>query len=317
MARLILVVTSMCVTGVAVAAPVRMTGDDIQRAMVPGALLEIDTPLHISIPVKVSSDHIVSANAGALGLTLGAQKDRGRWWTDGDKLCMKWFRWFDAKPRCMVLLRQGSKVSWHEESGESGTATLTEANPIIAVSDTPQVTSTPAAITPSRVTVQTIAIPVRRRDTRPEPAVHFASDAFKEVIAAIKPIGHSQVAMLGGPVPADEPRDEPAAAAPPSSSQIDPIEARPAVAALSGPTRPIEVFHVTGVRSDDELALRSGPSEGNSAVGAVSAAGRNIEIVGECQGSWCPVRHGTDVGWVNRRYLAADREAREASVNPE
>ena len=71
MARLILIVTWMCVTGVAMAAPNRMTGDDIQRAMKPGALLEIDTPLRISIPVKVSTDGIVSANAGALGLTLG------------------------------------------------------------------------------------------------------------------------------------------------------------------------------------------------------------------------------------------------------
>ncbi len=316
MARLILVVTSMCVTGVAIAGPIRMTGDDIQHAMMPGTLLEIDTPLHISIPVKVSSDHIVSANAGALGLTLGAQKDRGRWWTDGDKLCMKWFRWFDAKPRCMVLLRQGSKVSWHEETGESGTATLTEADPIVAVSDTQQVASTPASIAPSRVTVQTIAIPVHRRDIGPEPSVHFASAAFTEVIAAIKPIEHSQVSMLGGPVPAVEPHYEPATA-PASSSQVGPIEARPAVSPLSGPARSSEVFHVTGVRSDDELALRSGPSEDNSAVGAVSSAGRNIEIVGECRGSWCPVRHGADVGWVNRRYLAADRQTREASVNPD
>jgi hypothetical protein len=97
----------------------------------PGALLEIDTPLRISIPVKVGTDGLVSAEAGALGLTLGATKDRGRWWTEGDKLCMKWFRWFDAKPRCMVLLREGNRVRWSEGSGESGTATITEAAPVV------------------------------------------------------------------------------------------------------------------------------------------------------------------------------------------
>ncbi len=74
----------------------------------------------------------MSAEAGALGLTLGALKDRGRWWTDGDQLCMKWFRWFDAKPRCMVLHRDGNKVQWAEGSGESGTATITEARPVVS-----------------------------------------------------------------------------------------------------------------------------------------------------------------------------------------
>ena len=131
MLRLITLIGLLGVGNTAMAEPVRMSGDDIKRAM-PGALLEIDTPLRISIPVKVGTDGLVSAEAGALGLTLGATKDRGRWWTDGDKLCMKWFRWFDAKPRCMVLLRDGNRVQWSEGSGESGTATITEAAPIVA-----------------------------------------------------------------------------------------------------------------------------------------------------------------------------------------
>jgi Bacterial SH3 domain len=313
---LILVVTWMCVTGVAIAAPVRMNGDDIQRAMMPGALLEIDTPLHISIPVKVSTNHIISANSGALGLTLGAQKDRGRWWADGDKLCMKWFRWFDAKPRCMVLLRQGNRVYWHEGSGESGTATLTEANPIVAVVDMQQ-SATTSAQTARRVTTEAIPVPAsHKRDAIPEPTVRFASEAFNEVIAAIKPIEHSQVSMLGGPVPTDEPQSEPATA-PSSPSLVKQSKEPPAVGSPSLPARPREIFHVTGVRIDDELTLRSGPSEYHSAVGSVAAAGRNIEIIGECRGGWCPVRHGTDVGWVNRRYLVVERETHEASENPD
>ncbi len=131
MLRLITLIGLLGVGNTAMAEPVRMSGDDIKRAM-PGALLEIDTPLRISIPVKVGTDGLVSAEAGALGLTLGATKDRGRWWTEGDKLCMKWFRWFDAKPRCMVLLREGNRVQWSEGSGESGTATITEAAPVVA-----------------------------------------------------------------------------------------------------------------------------------------------------------------------------------------
>ena len=130
MLRLITLIGLLGSASIAMAEPVRMTGEDIKRAM-PGALLEIDTPLRVSIPVKVGTDGLVSAEAGALGLTLGATKDRGRWWTDGDKLCMKWFRWFDAKPRCMTLLRDGNRVQWSEGSGESGTATITEAPPVV------------------------------------------------------------------------------------------------------------------------------------------------------------------------------------------
>ena len=137
MLRLVTVIGVLGGMGAAMAAPVRMTSEDIKRAM-PGALLEIDTPLRMTIPVKVGTDGLMSAEAGALGLTLGATKDRGRWWTENDKLCMKWFRWFDAKPRCMVLHRDGNRVQWAEASGESGTATITEAQkpepkPVVAV----------------------------------------------------------------------------------------------------------------------------------------------------------------------------------------
>ena len=137
MFRSVTVIGLMGIASTAMAEPVRMTGDDIKRAM-PGALLEIDTPLRLSIPVKVGSDGLMSAEAGALGLTLGATKDRGRWWTEGDKLCMKWFRWFDAKPRCMALRRDGNKVYWAEGSGENGTATITEAQPIVAEAPAPR-----------------------------------------------------------------------------------------------------------------------------------------------------------------------------------
>ncbi|KWT72032.1 hypothetical protein APY04_0315 [Hyphomicrobium sulfonivorans] len=131
MLRLVTVVGLLAGVSAAMAAPVRMSGEEIKRAM-PGALLEIDTPLRMTIPVKVGTNGLMSAEAGALGLTLGATKDRGRWWTEGDKLCMKWFRWFDAKPRCMALRREGNRVHWSEASGESGTATITEAKPVVA-----------------------------------------------------------------------------------------------------------------------------------------------------------------------------------------
>ena len=66
MFRLVTVVGVLGGVSAAMAEPVRMTGDDIRRAM-PGALLEIDTPLRIAIPVKVGTDGLMSAEADRRG----------------------------------------------------------------------------------------------------------------------------------------------------------------------------------------------------------------------------------------------------------
>ncbi|MEO8421819.1 MAG: hypothetical protein ABI457_11535, partial [Hyphomicrobium sp.] len=227
MLRLITLIGLLGVGNTAMAEPVRMSGDDIKRAM-PGALLEIDTPLRISIPVKVGTDGLVSAEAGALGLTLGATKDRGRWWTEGDKLCMKWFRWFDAKPRCMTLLREGNRVQWSEGSGENGTATITEAAPIVVAAEprhTPkkkmpvEPVETAAAPEPAAEEIQVAeapALPNVEPDDAPapqvvaptsdQPALQFAAAALSQVLpppAEAKPskLGMSDTPTTEEPVP--------------------------------------------------------------------------------------------------------------------
>ena len=73
-----------------------LTGEALRQELV-GSLLEIDTPLAgVVIPVRVSADGLVSGEAGPLASTLGAAHDRGRWWINNDRLCVKWFRWFEA-----------------------------------------------------------------------------------------------------------------------------------------------------------------------------------------------------------------------------
>jgi hypothetical protein len=54
----------------------------------------------------------------------------------GDQLCVKWFRWFEAQPRCLNLQREGQKIYWQDAEGKSGTATITASNPQIATIDT-------------------------------------------------------------------------------------------------------------------------------------------------------------------------------------
>ena len=255
MFRLVTVIGLLGGANVAMAQQVRMTGEDIKRVMQPGAVLAIDTPLHISIPVTVAHGGIVSAEAGALGLTLGALKDRGRWWTDGDQLCMKWFRWFDAKPRCMVLHRDGNKVQWAEGSGETGTATITEAPPVVAAAApkpkkekrvvtaalTEPVT-TPAEITDPAPATETAATPApvetpaasetpvasetpAASDT--VPALQFAAAALAEAMPKPAPITPSKLGMG---------ETTPGAIAPPPVVDEQPT----AEAAPTAPPRPVE-----------------------------------------------------------------------------
>jgi hypothetical protein len=340
MFRLVTVTGLIGIAHVASAEPVRMTGDDIKRVMVPGAVLEIDTPLHIGIPVKVAHGGIVSAEAGALGLTLGALKDRGRYWTDGDKLCMKWFRWFDARPRCMTLQRDGNKVYWSEGSGESGTATITEATPVVAaVAPSPpkkrQRVETAAVESPAPAAVGSETAPdaAEAPSSDTAPALQFAAAALGKALPGSGP-REAKASKLGMEEPATEESPAPAyeeAAPPPSEEPAPRAQAEPApqqrkakaarVAPHAPPVRksapkpqstaelpkPAQVsFRVAGVGDGDTLNVRSGPSEFHPSVGRIPPGGRGVQIVGACREDWCPVRHGRVKGWVNRYYLAED-----------
>jgi hypothetical protein len=340
MFRLVTVTGLIGIASAATAEPVRMTGDDIKRVMVPGAVLEIDTPLHIGIPVKVAPDGIVSAEAGALGLTLGALKDRGRYWTDGDKLCMKWFRWFDAKPRCMTLQRDGNKVYWSEGSGETGTATITEATPVVAaVAPIPpkkrERVETAAVADPTPHVVDSVAPAAPETPSSDTaPALQFAAAALGKALPGSAP-GEAKASRLGmdeptaneetaapvheeaAPPPSEEPapRAQAEPAPPPRKVKAAHVAPHPPAVRKSAPKpqgtavlpTPGQVsFRVAGVGDGDTLNVRSGPSEYHPSVGRIPPGGSGVQIVGACREEWCPVRHGRLKGWVNRYYLAED-----------
>ncbi|HRO48847.1 MAG TPA: SH3 domain-containing protein [Hyphomicrobium sp.] len=116
----------------AFAGPVPLSGEDLKRSL-NGALIEMDTPLGTKIPVRFGTDGLVSGEAGELGPLLGSARDRGRWWIDGDRICSKWFRWFDAEPQCLSVQQDGTRLFWQQDNGKKGTATLVEGPP----TDTP------------------------------------------------------------------------------------------------------------------------------------------------------------------------------------
>ncbi len=75
--------------------------------------------------MRFGADGIVSGRAGILAGYLGAAKDRGRWSVERDRLCIKWFRWFDAEPRCMTISIDGTRIFWKQDDGDRGTGRVT------------------------------------------------------------------------------------------------------------------------------------------------------------------------------------------------
>src|SRR6476661_5756707 len=149
MLRLLLVGVLLGIASSAWAEPVPLKGEALRQELV-GSVLEIDTPLTgVVIPVRVSGDGLVSGEAGPLASTLGAAHDRGRWWINNDRLCVKWFRWFEAQTRCITVEHEGAKIYWREEGGESGTATITKSSPDPVRVDLPTLIEANQPSTPS------------------------------------------------------------------------------------------------------------------------------------------------------------------------
>src|SRR5215510_3987305 len=100
-----------------------LVGDDI-RQTVAGAVLEVDTPLGTKLPISYAEDGRMSAEAGSLAYLLGSPSDSGTWWISGHRLCQKWRRWFDGAVHCLRLSRDGARILWRRDDGETGSATI-------------------------------------------------------------------------------------------------------------------------------------------------------------------------------------------------
>jgi Bacterial SH3 domain len=289
------------IAGSAWAGPVPLTGEALRDELV-GSLLKIDTPLGVVIPVRVSADGLVSGEAGSLASTLGAAHDRGRWWIDNDRLCVKWFRWFEAQTRCLTVEHEGAKIYWRDQSGESGTATIVKSDP------------RPDAVVPSRIVD---AIQPSTPSGTPAPSSgSVAANPLppNEADEEVRPLRYAAVDLAASILVGDSYKPEPNklgvnASNPPTTSPTTAtkLEPRPTdqIATRTKTARdPEPSFHVTNVAVDDALTIRSGPSEYHPPVGLISPNGTGVRIVGACHEVWCPIRHQGSAGWVNRYYLA-------------
>ena len=335
MRRLIILLSCVLGARAAAAEPARLMGDTIKDT-VTGSTVEIDTPLGTTVPIRFGGDGLMSGEAGDLASLLGSPTDRGRWWVSDDKLCAKWFRWFEAQPHCITITLDGTRIFWKKDDGETGTATLisfgnggtAKAPPAASVASAPEQRGkaqalggpAPAAITPPQKFVTAGAAPVSpvtseaKPDAAPgQPTSPVAPSSMyptKENLlptrrivqpkAAEKPVQRLPVQAErrpSVPVTADQ-----KVAQATSIAVRAPMAQKPPVAPWAEPVS----FKVAGVQDYDVLYIRSGPSQDHASIGMIPPSGRGIVITGRCKDDWCPIRHRSVNGWVNRYYLAQE-----------
>lgn len=295
-----------------------LTGEAIKTTL-GGSLLALDTPIGTTVSVRINHDGLMSGEAGALGAVLGASKDRGRWWVEDNRVCFKWFRWFDAEPRCATISLAGKRFTWRREDGDTGTGTIVEPGKPIEVrkSIVAQAArqTTPKSPAVKKVDVA-ISVKVPKAKATPIADVPPARPEVKTAAAAAAPKTaarpHTQTpTTVAFSVPPPRPAVRPKPSAKIAVASVKPqyftTTTKIAAAKIEAPNhRP---FRVAGVDPSDVLNIRNGPSPAYESVGGIPPDSHGITITGPCLNDWCPVRHRTLVGWVNRRFLAEETAA--------
>ncbi len=299
----------------------RLTGEAIKTTL-SGSLLALDTPVGSTVSVRIGHDGLMSGEAGTtLGAVLGASKDRGRWWIVNDQVCFKWFRWFDAEPRCATISLEGQHLTWRRDDGDSGTATIVERDkpiekPAVIVAQATKKPKEQIEGLPAKKAEIVVAASTREAERPPviaekPPVPSVSSGSHGKTPSAVLPAatperrGNEAITValkVPAPRPAINPKHhEKIAIAAVKPQFFAPQKVETAKAETLKIAR--KPFRVAGVDPSDVLNIRNGPSPDYQSVGSIPSNSHGITITGPCSNDWCPVRHRTLVGWVNRRYL--------------
>jgi hypothetical protein len=325
-------------TSVAAAAePMKLGANDLKQTFT-GSRVELDTPLGTTIPIRFTGDGLMSGNAGSLASVLGAANDRGRWWVKGDRLCYKWFRWFDAEEQCLTIHMKDERMFWRRDDGKRGTATLVERAEVIAEAEKS------LSSVEKRVTVASIALPAKREAktpvlkspprlaVRPKSAAErldlpeeaptdrglfFVGLGLSRALQSQFGVASAEAAPAARPpvksaskkaAPAPIKKTVVAAALPkskpkPSSYPYPESEDEPEPVRAQVEPAPVS-FSVYGVADDDVLNMRSGPSDAYAIIGVIPPNASAVRMVGNCIALWCEIQFRNTRGWVHRYYLA-------------
>ncbi len=262
----------------ATAAPVELTGAALKE-MVAGSVIALDAPLGNKVPMSFGADGIVSGQApGMIGTFLGAAKDRGRWWIERDRLCIKWFRWFSGESRCMTISADGNRIAWRRDDGDSGTATLVErAGPASKPATRVATVETQAkAVTAAPPATGTVAPAVKSAESKPKavapkPAPSKTVQVRKpdETEAAARyraPIALSDMVRPSHPAPALKATSQ-------TSADSAPAQAPAAEAALApaGAPAPLDPAALPPASNGEAMATAAAPRQAQQAPVRVAA----------------------------------------------
>ena len=314
MRRRVAVICCLLFATKAAAEPSPLSGETLKAAVI-GAVLEVETPLGVRVPLRYSEDGRVTGEARGLAYFLGSETDTGKWWVSSDRLCHKWSKWFDGVLQCIRISRQGSRIFWRRDDGETGTAVLSKP-------PTP-----PRVVAAAPKVPDPIPEPVTREAPEPEPAVSYSASMAGGL--SIYPPRTNSVPVTGSvdkePALSSEPVIAPRNTEPVLTNRADDKPVEPADKTLqaaapkqaivtqplpASPERPAQTFRVAGVASDDVLNVRDGPSADYRATGAILPDAVGVRIVGRCQAEWCPIAHRGVTGWVNSFYLIEEPSMR-------
>jgi SH3-like domain-containing protein len=268
---------------VAQAQPAGLSGQEITQ-LIAGATVELHTPLGTRLPIRYTVDGKITGQARDLASYLGAATDTGRWWVTSGQLCHRWSQWFDSKPQCVRLSKEGRTFHWRNQDGHSGTA-------VIAV---PPASIQTASVLPHAQIETRARMAPEPRPTESliaaQPAeTHTGTDqsleAAEERLVWNSPAADATIAQMPKTVDETSPHGRP--------------ERRPSA-------RP--AYRVVNIAHNDVLNVRNGPSTAFDVVGELRPGSRGIAITGTCRSEWCPVQHQSTRGWVNRMYLTPNSD---------
>lgn len=287
----------------AAAEPSALSGDAIRETFA-GAVVEVDTPLGVKLPIQYFEDGRLSGEARGLAYMLGAPSDTGKWWvsSSGDRLCHKWSKWFDGVLQCLRLSRDGSRILWRRDDGETGTAVVSTPPRLVARAPSMSAPLSEREVTrPDGSSSASLASAgVSPRAVPQEPVQVEESFVRSSVVAG--PVLQREPAPIrktaSKPLAVEPKEQVRATKAPRQTSALEPIR--------SSSTRTASSFKVWGVAANDVLNVRTGPSADYTATGAIPPDALGVRVVGGCVAEWCPISHRGMRGWVNSFFLIED-----------
>lgn len=215
-----------------------------------------------------------------------------------------------AKPAVVVAKAEKKPPAAIEKAAERKIEVAKAANRPEAEADSAQTPTiaakAPVKAAPPAPTRQTPVI-LTADANAPRQANQPATEAIPTPRPAVRPKLHANIAVA-----TVKPQFFTASKAPPAKARVAAQKARVQVAKVDGEkaksikTSSAKPFRVAGVDPADVLNIRNGPSPDYQSVGGIPSDSHGITITGPCQNEWCPVKHRTLVGWVNRRYLAEE-----------